>query len=108
MSFVDLLRANRQTTTPSDPWAAAIRNLHTQSCHDGLVRISTDAVFDQLGVPPFQRTPAAAKRLRGLMILDGWTPVRARAITARGRAARVRGYVREPGHVEPRPHPIKP
>jgi len=36
----------------------------------------------------------AAKRLKCLMLELGWTPVRARAVTARGRASRVRGYAR--------------
>jgi hypothetical protein len=93
-SFVERLRKAREITTPYDPWTTAIRGLRTQICHDGLERISTDVVFEQLGVPPFKRTPDAAKRVRGLMILDGWVPVRARCVTSRGRASRVRGYAR--------------
>ena len=93
-SFVERLRVARQTMTPSDPWTAPLRNIRGQIGHDGLERISTDAVFEQLDLPPFKRTPDAAKRLRALMVELGWVPVRARAVTARGRAARVRGYAR--------------
>jgi hypothetical protein len=96
-SFVDRLRAARaEAKKSSDPWISALRNIRGQMGHDRIERISTEAIFDRLDVPPVQRTPEAAKRLRHLMIELGWTPVRARAVTARGRAARVRGYARLP------------
>jgi hypothetical protein len=94
-SFVERLKAHR-TIKPSDPWTAPLRNIRGQIGHDGVERIATDAVFEQLDLPTLKRTPEAAKRLRGLMVELGWTPVRARAVTARGRAARVRGYARMP------------
>jgi hypothetical protein len=94
-SFVERLRVNRQTIQPSDPWSALLQNnIRGQIGHDGLERIATDAVFEQLDLPPLKRTPEAAKRLKGLMVMLGWTPVRARHVTSRGRAARVRGYAR--------------
>jgi hypothetical protein len=96
MSFVETLQSARKTIKPSDPWTALLRNIRGQIGHDGLERIATDAVFEQLDLPLLKRTPEAAKRLRGLMVELGWTPVRARAVTARGRAARVRGYARMP------------
>jgi hypothetical protein len=95
MSFIERLQANRQTTKPPDPWTSALRKIKGQLGHDGLERISTDAIFEQLDLPRLQRTPEAAKRLRGLMVELGWTPVRARSVTSRGRAARVRGYARQ-------------
>jgi hypothetical protein len=94
MSFVERLRAARETITPPDPWSAPLRNVRGQIGHDGVERIATDAVFEQLDLPPLKRTPEAAKRLKGLMGMLGWTPVRARHVTSRGRAARVRGYAR--------------
>jgi hypothetical protein len=93
-SFVEQLRIRRQTTTPSDPWTAPLRNVRGQIGHDGVARISTEAVFEQLGLAPIKRTPEAAKRLKLLMVDLGWTPVRSRHVTSRGRAARVRGYAR--------------
>jgi hypothetical protein len=93
LSFVERLRAIRPIK-PSDPWTASLRNIRGQIGHDGLERIATDAVFEHLDLAPLRRTPEAAKRLKGLMVMLGWTPVRARAVTARGRAARVRGYAR--------------
>jgi hypothetical protein len=62
---------------------------------DGIERITTEAVFEFLEVPRLRRTPEAAKTLKRVMMELGWTPVRARAVTARGRAARVRGYARD-------------
>jgi hypothetical protein len=82
---------------PSDAWTYALRKIRGQIGHDGVERIATDAVFEHLGLPPLKRTPEAAKRLKGLMVDLGWVPVRARAVTARGRAARVRGYARSSG-----------
>ena len=93
-SFIERLRAARSNIKPSDPWTTPLRNIRGQIGHDGVERIATDAVFEQLDLPPLKRTPEAAKRLKGLMVDLGWTPVRARAVTARGRAARVRGYAR--------------
>jgi hypothetical protein len=94
MSFVGRLRATRETIKPSDPWLMPLRSIRGSIGHDGLERIATDAIFERLELPPVKRTPDAAKRLRGLMVELGWTPVRSRHVTSRGRAARVRGYAR--------------
>lgn len=91
-SFVERLRVSRLTQSPSDPWTVQLRDhLHGQIGHDGVERVATDAVFEQLDLPPLKRTPEAAKRLKLLMVDLGWTPVRSRHVTSRGRAARVRG-----------------
>jgi hypothetical protein len=108
MSFIEHLQDARKTIKPSDPWTATLRNIRGQIGHDGVERIATDAVFEQLDLPPLKRTPEAAKRLKLLMVDLGWTPVRARHITSRGRAARVRGYARMGVPVEPEPRTIKP
>src|SRR5450759_5342354 len=91
--FLERLRAAR-TIRPSDPWTAPLRNVRGQIGHDGVERIATDTVFEQLDLPRLKRTPEAAKRLKLLMVDLGWTPVRSRHVSSRGRAARVRGYAR--------------
>lgn len=93
-SFLEQLRAARSSIKPSDPWNEALRKIRGQIGHDRIERIATDAVFDRLDLPPLKRTPEAAKRLKVIMVELGWVPIRARAVTARGRAARVRGYAR--------------
>lgn len=93
-SFVERLRIMRETTAPSDPWTAPLRNIRGQIGHDGVERIATDTVFEQLDLPRLKRTPEAAKRLRRLLVEIGWVPIRARHVMSRGRAARVRGYAR--------------
>lgn len=101
MSFVEHLLAARKTVKPSEHhWMSVLREIKGQvGCYDRLERITTEAIFEKLDIPPVKRTPEAAKRLRGLMVQLGWTPVRARAATGRGRASRVRGYARMiPGH----------
>ena len=87
----------RETIKPSHPWTTPLRNIRGQVGHDGVERIATDAVFEHLDLPPLKRTPEAAKRLKGLMVDLGWTPVRAHGSHSRGRAARVRGYARMRG-----------
>jgi hypothetical protein len=94
-SFVAQLRAARAANVkPSHPWTPKLLSLHGQKGRDGVERITTEAIFDKLEIPRVERTPEAGKRLKGLMVELGWTPVRARSVTARGRASRVRGYAR--------------
>jgi hypothetical protein len=112
-SFVARLQGIRATIKPSDPWIEALRSIKGQIGYDGVEHIATEAIFEKLDLPPVKRTPEAAKRLRGLMVELGWTPVRARAVTARGRAARVRGYARmstsfRQGPCSPPPDTIEP
>jgi len=96
MSFVAQLRTI-QPITPSHPWTASLRSIKGYKGMDGVERIPTDRIFEYLDLPPFKRTPEAAKQVRGVMVELGWTPIRARAVSARGRAARVRGYARAVG-----------
>ena len=96
MSFVERLYEARSIMTPSHPWIPILSILNGTIGHDGVARIATDAIFEQLDLPPFKRTPEAAKQIKHIMLQLGWTPVRARSLTARGRAARVRGYARMP------------
>jgi hypothetical protein len=93
MSFLEQLRAVK-SITPSHPWTTALRNVRGSIGHDGVERIATDTVFEKLDLPRLQRTPEAAKQLKGVMVELGWSPVRSRHVTSRGRAARVRGYAR--------------
>lgn len=95
-SFLAQLQAAKaRTLKPSDPWTSALLTLKGNKGRDGVEWMTTNAVFEFLDVPRLSRTPEAAKRLKGLMVELGWTPVRARAVTARGRASRVRGYARQ-------------
>ena len=96
MSFIEQLRdcARRQQLKPSDPWTALLRGLQGRRGSDDVERISTEGVFDFLGLKPLERTPEAGKRLKGVMMDLGWTWVRARHVTGRGAVGRVRGYAR--------------
>jgi hypothetical protein len=106
--FIERLRAVRTTIKPFDPWTDVLRKIRGQTGSDGVDRIATEAAFDVLDLPRFQRTPEAGKRIKTIMMELGWTPVRARHVTSRGRAARVRGYARMPARIEPAPHTTKP
>ena len=96
VSFISRLRAARSNIKPSDPWTDALRNVQGKTGSDGVDRIATEAVFDVLELPRFQRTPEAGKRVKTIMLELGWTPVQERRhVTSRGRAARVRGYAQD-------------
>ncbi len=95
-SFIARLRAACATIEPSDPWADTLRSVKGKIGTDGVHRIATDAIFEVLELPRLQRTPEAGKRVKTIMLGFGWTAVRSRHVTSRGRAARVRGYARMP------------
>jgi hypothetical protein len=96
LSFMELLRAAKAEIKPFDPWEEQLSRLRGEVGSDGVARISTEGVFDALDLPRFQRTAEAGKRVKTIMQTLGWTPMRARRVTSRGRAARVRGYARMP------------
>jgi hypothetical protein len=95
-SFVETLRAAaaKLHSEAVDPWATALANIKGRNGNDGVERISTDAVFDQLNLRPLERTPEAGKRVKAIMCAMGWTWVRARHVRGTGAAGRVRGYAR--------------
>lgn len=95
-SFVETLRANAAQirSEAQDPWACALANIKGRKDSDGVERISTDGVFDYLGLRPLERTPEAGKRVKAIMCSRGWIWVRARHVTGAGSAGRVRGYAR--------------
>jgi hypothetical protein len=88
------LEAAKASVANVAPWEMKLRQIRGEIGSDGVARISTEGVFDALDLPQFQRTAEAGKRVKGLMHSLGWVPVRARHVTSRGRAARVRGYAR--------------
>jgi hypothetical protein len=94
MSFIERLREARKNIKPSSPWIPILKEIRGQLGHDGIERISTEAIFDKLDVPVVNRTPAAGKLVCSFMVDFGWTPTRMRYATSRGRAARIRGYAR--------------
>ena len=94
MSFIERLHEARNTIIPSSPWLPVLRKIKGQRGIDGLERIATEHIFERLDIPPVRRTPQAAKQVCQLMTGLGWSATRVRAVTSRGRAARVRGYAR--------------
>jgi hypothetical protein len=85
MSWLQQLQAAKAEIKPIDPWEEQLQRIRGAVGTDGVARISTEKVFDALDLPPFQRTAEAGRRLKALMLTLGWTPMRARAVTSRGR-----------------------
>jgi hypothetical protein len=75
-----------------------LRKLKGRIAADGVERISTNDVFDELEVP-MRRRASLTVRLSQLMRSLGWTNIRARGLNPGSYRDRVRGYAREvPGH----------
>ena len=61
-AFLERLRAARSNIKPSDLWTAHLRNIRGQVGHDGLERISTEAVYEYWVFPgsSVRQTPVVA------------------------------------------------
>jgi hypothetical protein len=97
MSFIEILHRSRAGLVKRDahPWSNRLQFLRGVVGYDGVERITTQAVFDELEVPQKARTAAAGRTLARLMRSLGWTSVRVRAVTRGGFKEQVRGYARE-------------
>jgi len=100
-SFLRTLREGTDAirkAPPEDPWVPTLRKIKGRVGHDGVERISTTDVFDELEVPMRHR-PSQTVKLSKLMHRLGWINIRARGLNPGSYRDRVRGYAREvPGH----------
>jgi hypothetical protein len=100
-SFLQSLRDGAEAarkTAAVDPWEPALRTLRGKVAADGIERISTNEVFDELEVP-MKRRPSNTVRLSRVMRRLGWVNIRARGLNRGSYRDRVRGYAREvPAH----------
>ena len=100
-SFIQRLRDaahSVQQVEREDPWTPTLRKIKGRVGHDGVERISTADLFDELEVPMRSR-PNLTVRLSRVMRRLGWTTIRARGLSPGSYRDRVRGYAREvPGH----------
>ena len=97
MSFIESLQKAKADVIQqrAHPWAARLHSLRGRVDHDGVERITTQAVFDALEVPQDRRTSAACLALARVMRSLGWTSVRVRGLTRGGYREQVRGYARD-------------
>jgi hypothetical protein len=79
-----------------DPWLLPLERLQGNTGADGIERVTTQAVFDVLGVPQRDRRAGAYRRLAKVMTELSWTAVRVRGFTRGGYLEQVRGYCRTP------------
>jgi hypothetical protein len=82
-------------TRDGDPWRLPLERLHGQIGEDGVERVTTQRVLDQLEIPQRARRSGTYRRLAKLMAQLGWSAVRVRGLTRGGYPEQVRGFARE-------------
>lgn len=97
MSFIQLLREKRvkAMVIAGDSWLPQLGRVRGKIGGDGIERVSTQTLFDLLGVPKRGRATGACRRLAKLMCELGWTPTKARGLAQSGFREQVRGYARD-------------
>jgi hypothetical protein len=97
VSWLEQLEKARAEVLASvgDPWRVQLERLRGEICDDRLERITTQRIFDILGVGQRSRGAGACRRLAKLMSELGWTAVRVRGLTRGGYREQVRGYCRD-------------
>ncbi len=100
MFFLEQLHAAKAESAArdADPWRLPLERVRGQTGDDGIERITTQLLFDILGVPQRSRGAGACRRLAKLMAELGWMAVRVRGLTRGGYLEQVRGYCRQPIH----------
>ena len=101
MSLLDRLRVESLAVEqPTDPWRLPLERVRGKIGDDGIERITTQALFDTLGVLQRSRGAGASRRLAKLMIELKWSPVRVRGLSRGAYLEQVRGYARDarPSH----------
>jgi hypothetical protein len=78
-----------------DQWRLPLERVRGKIGDDGIERITTQMLFDMLGVPQRSRGAGACRRLAKLMAELKWTAVRVRGLTRGGYLEQVRGYARD-------------
>jgi hypothetical protein len=98
MSWLEKLHEARAELAArnADSWRVPLERLHGKIGDDGLERITTQLLFDNLQVPQHSRGAGACRRLAKIMAELGWMAVRVRGPTRGGYLEQVRGYCREP------------
>jgi hypothetical protein len=97
------IKQQMQAAENTEPWRLPLERLRGTVGDDGIERVTTQRVFDVLGVAQRSRG-GGARRLAKLMTELGWTAVRVRGLTRGGYREQVRGYCRDPGHNPVRHH----
>ena len=96
MSWLERLQTAKAKTAARnvDPWRLPLERARGKIGDDGIERVTTQMLFDILGVPQRSRGAGACRRLAKLMAEIGWAAVRVRGITRGGYLEQVRGYAR--------------
>jgi hypothetical protein len=98
MAFIQRLNEKKSQVferETGDPWRFPLARIRGQVGHDGLEKITTQAVLDVLEVPQRARRAGTYRRLAKVMSESGWTAVRVRGCTRGGYLEQCRGFCRD-------------
>ena len=97
LSFVETLaRARKGLPQNEEPDGfVRLKGLRGTAGSDGIERVTSQSVFDFLGLKLGQRTTGQARRIASAMRELGWTPIRLISLNQRGNREHVRGYARQ-------------
>jgi hypothetical protein len=97
VSFIERLRQVRteMLARNADRWRLRLERVRGKVADDGIERISTQSLFDELGVPQRGRNAGACRRLAAIMRDLGWHPIKARGLNQAGFRDQIRGYGRD-------------
>ena len=97
MSFIETLKKRKAEVLArhSDPWRLRLEGVRGKVWDDGIERVSTQTLFDILEVPQRSRNAGTCRRLANPVCELGWSPIKARGMTAGGFRDQVRGWARD-------------
>jgi hypothetical protein len=95
LSKLSEAKARIDSAPAVDPWLLRLERVRGRLGDDGIERITTQMLFDQLEVLQRSRGAGACRRLAKLMSELGWMPVRVRGLTRGAYLEQVRGYARD-------------
>lgn len=78
-----------------DPWLPLLKEVRGSVDEFGVERITSQLLFELLDVPLHAKL-SEAKRLKRLMVILGWQPVRVFGLNIRGNKEQLRGFAKIP------------
>ena len=85
----------REAEKAIDPWLPLLKEVRGSVDEYGVERITTQLLLELLDVPLHAKL-SESKRLKRLMVILGWQPVRVFGLNIRGNKEQLRGFAKMP------------